>query len=377
MDLLQAGLLIKQQHKLCTQQFSLNYRVNGSNLYSNWPRSIHGKKVIAGVLIGLVLLTSIGWPPQALALGQNDAITAALNWLTSHQQADGSYGSFSEPQTAPAAYALWLQSHDSSNVLLSFRWLKNQLQNTTTTWFWGGGGNIAEADVPGEILYIFAQTNNLPLVNRLSQVEGNLSKFQQSNGGFLGYVDTVSGKQVTSSVDTAMALLGLIGANGISTANQNAATSYLLSLQTPSGSFNLTRTVSANSLYSLGPDPISITALVLLALQAASFTAADNHVKSALTFLTSAAGASFNGHVYAASLSLLAFANFGDPTDAKIADNYILSQQNADGGFRDTYRSSTSSNPLDTGWAAIGLQLGGEVCCAVSGGSAGSRSYRL
>ena len=338
---------------------------------------MRGRRILAGVLIGLCLLTSISWLPQARALGQNDAIAAALNWLTSHQQTDGSYGSFSEPQVAPAAYALWLQMHDSPTVLLSFRWLKNQLQNTTTTWFWGGGGNIAEADVPGEILYSFTQTNNLPLLNRVSQVEGNLSKFQQSNGGFLGYVDTISGKQVTSSVDTAMALLGLIDANGISAANKNSATTYLLSLQTPGGSFNLTNTVSANSLYSLGPDPVSITALVLLALQAASLTATNSHVRSALSYLTTAAGSDFNGHVYAASLALLVFANYGDPTDATIADNYILSQQNADGGFRDISRSSTGSTPLDTGWAAIALQLGGGICCAVSGGSGASRSYRI
>jgi prenyltransferase beta subunit len=377
LDGLQAVLLAAQDHQLRKHTISSsNYPVS-SSCKSCKHSSKRSGKIVAIILVGLCLQAGIDWMPQAHALGQNDAITAALNWLLSHQQADGSYGSFTEPQTAPAAYALWVQMHDSSNVLLSLRWLKNQLQNTTTTWFWGGGGNIAEADVPGEILYSFSQTNNLQLLNQLSQVEGNLSKFQQSNGGFLGYVDTVSGKQVTSSVDTAMALLGLIGANGISNTNKNSATGYLLSLQNPNGSFNLTSTTAANSLYSLGPDPVSITALVLLALQAASFTATNSHVKSALTYLTNAAGSSFNGHVYAASLSLLVFANYGDPTDATTADNYIISQQNADGGFRDVSRSSTISNPLDTGWAALGLQLGGGVCCAVSGGGGSSRSYRV
>jgi len=340
-------------------------------------RSFRERKIAAIILIVLFGLSSISEVPQARASGSADTITAALNWLTFHQQTDGSYGSFSEPQTGPAAYALWLQTRDLPNVLLSFRWLKNQLQNTTTTWFWGGGGNIAEADVPGEILYTFDQTNNLPILNQLSAVEAKLIAFQQPNGGFFGYVDTFSGKQVTSSVDTAMALLGLVGANGISSANENAATSYLLSLQTPSGSFNLTNTVASNSLYSLGPDPVSITALVLLALQAASFTATNTHVKSALAYLSNVAASNFNGHIYAAALSALAFADYIDPTGAVTADNYILSQQNGDGGFRDTSRSSSGSNPLDTGWAAIGLMLGGGICCAASGGAAASRVYRV
>lgn len=378
MDPLQAGLLIAQQYRLRTKQVAISYPlVIRSSPRSKQYRSTHGKRVVAGVLIGLCILTSISWLPPGHALSQNDAITAALSWLTSHQQADGSYGSFSEPQTAPAAYALWLQSLDTPIALLSFRWLKNQLQNTTTTWFWGGGGNIAEADVPGEILYSFSQTNNLQLLNHLSQVEGSLSNFQQPNGGFLGYVDTVSGKQVTSSVDTAMALLGLLGANGISTANKNSATSFLLSLQTPSGSFNLTSTVAANSLYSLGPDPVSITALVLLALQASSFTITNSHVKSALAYLTNAAGSSFNGHVYAGALSLLVFADYGDAMDAVTADNYVLSQQNSDGGFRDIARSSTTSNPLDTGWAAVSLQLGGACCGKSGGGGAGGGGSRI
>jgi prenyltransferase beta subunit len=334
---------------------------------------------MAGVLIGLCILTSISWLQQARALGQNDAILAALNWLSSHQQADGSYGSLTEPQTAAAADALWVRFQDSSNVLLSYRWLKNQLQNTTTTWFWVGGVSPSEADVPGEILYSFDQSKNLQMLNQLPEVEGNLSKFQQANGGFLGYT-TSTGQRVTSSVDTAMALLGLVGANGISSTSKNAATNYLFSLQNPDGSFNLTSANASDPLYSLGPEPISITSLTILALQAASFTTANSHVASALNYLSNAAHSSFNGHLYAAALSLLVFADFSDPSDASTADSFILAQQNSDGGFRDIIRSSTGSNALDTGWAALGLQLGGPVCCASGGASGvggGSKIYYL
>ncbi len=223
------------------------------------------------LLLSLCLLVEFNLLQTAEALGQNDAISAAINWLMLHQQSDGSYGSFTEPQTAAAAYAMWIRLQDSTKVVLSYNWLKNQLQNSTT-WFWGGGGNLAEADIPGEILYTFSQSQNLHMLNLLSSVTTNLTKFQQTNGGFLGYFDTASNKQVTSSVDTAMALLGLVSSNSIPATKEQSAVNYLLSLQNPDGSFNLTKTLRSNSLYSLGPEPISITALVTLALKEASIS---------------------------------------------------------------------------------------------------------
>jgi prenyltransferase beta subunit len=324
------------------------------------------------LLLSLCLLIELDLLQSAEALSQNDSITAAINWLMLHQQSDGSYGSFSEPQTAPAAYAMWIRFQDTAKVLLSYNWLKNQLQNSTT-WFWGGGGNLAEADIPGEILYTLSQSQNLQLLNRLSGVTVNLTKFQQTNGGFLGYFDTASNKQVTSSVDTAMALLGLVSSRSISSAKQQSAVNYLLSLQNPNGSFNLTKTVQSNSLYSLGPEPISITALVTLALKAASLSISNSTIASALSYLIASASSGFSGHVYAAALSLLVFSEFSDTGAAAIADNFLLQQQNTDGGFRDIIRSSSGSNALDTGWAATALQLGGSICCI--GGSGGGRAY--
>ena len=308
----------------------------------------------------------------AEALGQNDAISVAINWLMLHQQSDGSYGSFTEPQTAAAAYAMWIRLQDSTKVVLSYNWLKNQLQNSTT-WFWGGGGNLAEADIPGEILYTFSQSQNLHMLNLLSGVTTNLTKFQQANGGFLGYFDTASNKQVTSSVDTAMALLGLVSSNSIPATKEQSAVDYLLSLQNPDGSFNLTKTLRSNSLYSLGPEPISITALVTLALKEASISPRNSTIISALNYLIASASANFSGHVYAAALSLLVFSGFSDTSEATVADSFILQQQNSDGGFRDTVRSSTGSNALDTGWAATALQLSGSVCC--NGPSGGGRMH--
>ena len=324
--------------------------------------------------LALMLLTLIGASSvQIASAALGDPISAALTWLTSNQQSNGSYGSFSEPQTAPAMYALWIRSPGAPNVFLGYSFLKNQLQNSTT-WFWGGGGNIAEADIPGEILYSFAVSHHLAMLNRLSSVVTNLTRFQQqSNGGFLGYTDTSSNKQVTSSVDTAMALWGLIGANSILSTNETSAVNYLFSLQNSDGSFNLTKTVKSNSLYSLGPEPISITALVVLVLHDASFRASDSHVSSALSYLTNAVPTNFGGHVYAASLSALAFTAYSQPSVASQAVSYIVSQQNSDGGFRDIIRSSTGSEALDTGWATVALEVGGSSCCSTVSGGGSSR----
>jgi len=309
---------------------------------------------------------------SAQALSQTDSINAALNWLAVNQQSNGSYGSFTEPQTAPAAYAMWIRFQDASKVLLSYNWLKNQLQNSST-WFWGGGGNIAEADIPGEILYTFSQSQNLHMLNLLSGVAANLTKFQQANGGFLGYFDSASNKQVTSSVDTAMALLGLISSKSITAGKEQSAVNYLLSLQNQDGSFNLTKTLRSTSLYSLGPEPISIAALVILALREASVAFNNSTIVSALNYLIASASSNFGGHVYAAALSLLVFSGSSDTSESTVADTFILQQQNTDGGFRDIIRSSTGSNALDTGWAAVALQLNGLVCC--NGVSGGGRMY--
>ncbi|HEX9613782.1 MAG TPA: hypothetical protein VGA05_09215, partial [Candidatus Bathyarchaeia archaeon] len=104
-----------------------------------------------------------------------------------------------------------------------------------------------------------------------------------------------------------------------------------------------------------------------------SLSIGNSTISSAITYLVSSTSANFGGHVYAAALSLLVFSQFSDTGEITIADNFLLQQQDADGGFRDTIRSSTGSNALDTGWAATALQLGGSICC--NGPSGGGRMY--
>ena len=309
-------------------------------------RTLTSALIIPFLVLSLFLPSIVGGPPTA-------ATSAALSWLITHRLSVGSYGGCSEIQTAPAAYALWLAYNDAPNVTVSYTFLKNQMDNSTT-YFWSGGAcSPKEADIPGEILYSFDASQNVARLN-MTFVGPKLLSFQQKSGGFLGYED--SGHPVTSSIDTSMALWGLINAGAIPASNQTAAVNYLLALQNSDGSFNLTRTVRSTTLYSLGPEPISLTALVVRVLRDAGLTTADSHVASALNFLNNAATTNFGGHVYAASFATLAFTAFGQTASVSNAVNFIVTQQNSDGGFADSIRSSTTSNALDTGWATIALQ---------------------
>jgi PKD repeat protein len=310
------------------------------------------------MILSLTAITSLGnrtpispqpfvrLAPSALS----SATDSALLWLARNQSVDGSYGAYQEHLAAAAAYALWLNSSNSPKSALSYSWLGHQL-NSSQTWFWGQYG---EADVPGSVLFSLALSSNLHLVNT-TIVAGNLLQLQKPNNGFEGYFDGSS--TVATSVDTDMALLGLINARAISVSSQTYALDYVLSLQNPSGSFNLTSSKSFDPFYSLGPDPISITALTLLVLKSAGFAHDSPSVSSALSFLNAAASSDFDGHVYAAALSALALKAFNEPASVVTAVEYILSQQNSDGGFSDSSRSSPSkSNALDTGLAAVALE---------------------
>jgi len=278
-------------------------------------------------------------------------VAPALAWLSTNESSDGSYGPYFEEQAAAAAYALWLNDSRSHYAASSYAYLSGQLSDSST-WFWGSFG---EADVPGEALFSIATTQHLSLVQDLSGVSSRLLQFQQPNGGFEGFYGVPS-----TSVDTAMALWGLSTAQTMPRENRTAAFDYLLTLQNPDGSFNLTRTVSADPLSSLGPDPISITALVALVLRDSGFTLCNPAILKALGFLTTATLDGFNGpgHVYGASLSTLAFLENYRPHEADSSLAYLTTQQNRDGGFGDVNRSTNGSDALDTGWAAIALQLG-------------------
>ena len=290
---------------------------------------------------------------NGIATSQMSALKSSLSWLVSSEKSDGSFGG-SQISTPPAAYAIWLNDSSSPKASASFSWLASQLDDSSS-YAWG------EADIPGQILYTLSTSGNVRLLSNSSDSSGLLA-YQQTNGGFLGWYDSSSGQQTTSSIDTGMALWGLLGMHAISSSRQQQAVNYLFSLQSRDGSFNLTRTEATNHYETLGPESISTTALVVLVLKSASFTPSDTHVSNALNFLNAAPSTNFTashddkGHVYAAALSALAFNAFGRAVQAETAIAFILSQQNSDGGFRDIGRLSSGSNALDTGWAAVALE---------------------
>ncbi len=289
-----------------------------------------------------------------LAPSQLPAVASALAWLSANQSSDGSYGPYFEGQAAAAAYAFWLNDTRSPFAASSYAYLAGQL-NASSTWFW----TYTEADVPGEVLLSIGLSQNLGMIQNPSEVSSRLLQFQQPNGGFEGYSGPPNYQTVSSSVDTAMALWGLSNAEAIPQENRTSAINYLLTLQNKDGSFNLTRTIQADPLYSLGPDSVSITALVALVLRDNGFKPGDPPILMALSFLTKAASAGFNGkgHIYDAALSILAFLQYYHPREAVGALTYLIAQQKSDGGFSDLSRSS-GSNALDTGWAAVALQYG-------------------
>ena len=74
------------------------------------------------------------------------------------------------------------------------------------------------------------------------------------------------------------------------------------------------------------------------------------------------------------TMALRAARNLGlEVSEAVVAraQKYITSAQNPDGGFRDVVRFSASSNALDTGWAAVALQLAGLSSGGTGGGGGG------
>jgi A-macroglobulin TED domain len=316
------------------------------------------------MLLVLVIPSSTFLPSGSAGLSQLSQVTSvsgangALRWLVSNESSSGSYGAYSEHWTSAAAYALWLNSSSSPKALQAFSFLSSEL-NTVSSWFWNESG-YGEADIPASMLYTLAATHNLNRVN-MNDVTTRLLEFHRSDGGFRGYAD-LSGNVYESSVDTALSLRALVRANAADPSSTQSSIQFLLNLQNPDGSFNLTRSVASDRFYSQGPEPVSITALVILALYDASssYGASESHVAKALNFLSKSITVNFTaasdheGHVYAASLAALAFKNLGRTVDAASSIAFVLSQQRSDGAFADIFRNY--SNALDTGWATIALE---------------------
>ena len=318
------------------------------------PASKHPPKAAIWIIILLTLsMVSATGHANVAATSQASAVRSALNWLSTHENADGSFESFGQIPTPGAALALWLNDSHSAEAAKSFSWLASQLDNSSS-YAWG------EADIPGAMLHFLSASVNIALIHNQSDFF-NLLTYQQSGGGFTGYAPGPSYVPVASSVDTDMALWGLVDTSHITLQQRIAAANFLFTLQNPNGSFNLTSSISSDPLNAFGPEPISVTALTILALRDASYTATDIHVSKALSFLTQAISENFTstrdhkGHVYGAALSSLAFDEYGRTAQAAASIAFILTQRNSDGSFLDVVRGS-SQKTLDTGWVTVALE---------------------
>src|SRR5215471_6903803 len=97
------------------------------------------KTIVCFFLLGMLFYASLS-TPSVHAGTRTSPISTSINWLVTHQQSSGSYGFYTDPQTAPAGRALWIRNQSSPNALLAYQFLKKQIQNATT-WFWGNGGS--------------------------------------------------------------------------------------------------------------------------------------------------------------------------------------------------------------------------------------------
>ncbi len=324
------------------------------------PAPKHLPKAAIWIIILLTLsVVSQSRYASAATTSQASEVKSALHWLSSNENTDGSFETYGQILTPGAALALWLNDSRSALAARSFSWLSSQLDNSSS-YAWG------EADIPGELLYTLGASNNVGLLSNFALVSSELGAYQQQSSGFIGYYAQLpdgSYAQVASSVDTSMALWGLSQTNSpISPQNRTYALNYLLSLQNVDGSFNLTKTISQSSTDALGPEPISVTALVLLTLRdAGKYTANDGPVSRALDFLSNTISKNFTtagdhkGHVYGAALSALAFQAYDRSVQALASVAFILTQQNSDGSFLDAARGSTQKT-LDTGWVTVALE---------------------
>ena len=286
-----------------------------------------------------------------VSLAQSE-LDEAISWLNASQHANGYWGTgvFVEHWTASGLIALYEADEPAAGK--ASNWLKQQLEDlTSVTW------SADEAGIPAIIIYSFYVTLNeteIDIVNTSEKLKTFQNTDNASNGygGFRGFKENGQ-TPVESSIDTAFSLLALVNYENFSTEETNAALNFLKRLQNADGSFNLTFNTTYHTLYSLGPDPISLTAVAVLAL-----SEMGEDTTQATEFLKKSARACFgnDNRSYSVAAAAIAFNEVGEPEYAEAATNYLKLLQKSDGGFADSTRSDPSTaNALDTAWAALAL----------------------
>lgn len=304
-------------------------------------------KNTAAIFIALLIV------PQVLAANPSNAgapAFRALEWL----KLNANQASPNPLADAPSLLASNSLEGETEYSFSRSRLLNRELANGND-WIYGAS---AESDVIGIVLYA-VEGSKLAESPSEQKALGKLGDMRGERG-FRGWFDASAGGASQSSVDTAWALMGLAAASRLDDTVRSKAVSYLYSLQNPDGSFNLTANVSHSGLYSLGPNPESITALVLVALADAG-ERKNNRIVDGISFLQNSSISCYAGSPFAQSMAAVAFLQWGQNAYARSAASALPSEQHADGGFSDPSRLSNASNPLDTAIAAWAMSQAGIV----------------
>ncbi len=313
------------------------------------PKNIIENQFFIGLILFFILLF------MNISLAQPE-LDNAISWLKANQNANGYWGLgiSQEHWTASSLIALH-EAQENANKAPD--WLKLQIENfSSMTW------TADEADIPAIIIYSFYVTGNESAID-IEKVSEKLKTYQNTNnnsnsyGGFRGFKENAQ-TPVESSVDTAFSLLALSSYENFTVDESDAAMNFLRKLQNGDGSFNLTFSTQSHALYSLAPDPVSLTALTVIAL-----SEVGEDTSNAAEFLKKSARTCFGNEnrSYSAAMSALAFHEIGESEYAEAAANYLKILQKSDGGFADSTRTNPSaSNPLDTAFAIWALARIGE-----------------
>lgn len=271
----------------------------------------------------------------------------AQNWLVNHQGANGDFNNAFFSGDASAA----LTALPTANKALTANYLNIELNNFASFSTWGDAQSAAYAIAA-------MHGNSFPIDNESAVINKLLTFRDNTTGGFIGWYEAPAFNQVTSAPDTALALIALKTTNTLNPAELTQSLNYLLSLQNPDGSYNLTANTESSGLAAFTPTKQSTTALVLMALAVNGLNESNTpQVTQSLNYLENQiqCQSPIAQNSNALALTAAALNIFSKTQSAQFAAYYLQQNEQPDGGFFEPARGSNNENPIDTALASIEL----------------------
>lgn len=253
------------------------------------------------------------------------AITNGLQWLTSVQQADGSWGNWTEPvirDTTTVADAFQILDPTSPAYFTALQWLAAQ--------------EAINYDYASRKINTFAKTNN-----DISLELNYLLTGQRPNGGW-----GIETEHESSNFDTSLSLLALKAANYTDSNIISSALGYLISTQNPDGGFGF---------YSGDDSNVYMTAIVLKTLSSyKGIFNVQSSINNAAAYLLTKQNpdggfGSPSSTVYETALAIIALINSGQGQALPLqnAVNYLTTTQSPDGSWnQDPYSTALAIRAL-------------------------------